>query len=284
MNKKLPLLYALLPLALVACSGDDGQSTEQNAATAGTSAGSMSDPGPASSAMGGTTGDATGATGIDPTTGTSMATGGADRKALLAVEEVDRHEIAAAEDALSKNVEGEVRRFAEMLRDDHTRNLEATRRLMGEGSGTSGSDDMAHGAGDTTGAAGSTGTAGTAGTTGAGGAMGPGSAGAGGMQGGTMGADGDQELTAMRQRHEAERTRLAALEGEEFERAWIDAMVRGHTEALAKLDNELIPGASDSGVSQHLRDTRAAIQRHLDTARSLQDGSGTSADAGGTGQ
>ncbi|HEY4529632.1 MAG TPA: DUF4142 domain-containing protein [Luteimonas sp.] len=281
MNKKLPLLYALLPLALVACSGDDGQSAEQNAATAGTSAGSMTDPGPASSAMGGTTGDATGAAGIDPTTGTSMATGDADRKALLAVEEVDRHEIAAAEDALSKNVEGEVRRYAEMLRDDHTRNLEATRRLMGEGSGTSGSDGMAHGAGDATGVAGSTGTSGTAGTTRAGGAMGPG---ANGMQGGTMGADGDQELAAMRQRHEAERTRLAALEGEEFERAWIDAMVRGHTEALAKLDNELIPGASDSGVSQHLRDTRAAIQRHLDTARSLQDGSGTGTDAGGTGQ
>lgn len=270
MNRKLPLLYALLPLALVACRGDDGQSAEQNAATAGTSAGSMADPGPASSAMGGTTGDATGSAAMDPTTGTSMSAGDADRKALLAVEEVDRHEIAAAEDALSKNVEGEVRRYAEMLRDDHTRNLEATRRLMG-------------GTGDA-------GTTGAGGGSGAGGAMGPGATGtagttsadAGGMQGGAMGAGGDAELAAMRQKHESERTRLAALEGEEFERAWIEAMVRGHTEALAKLDNELIPGAGDSGVSQHLRDTRAAIQRHLDTAQSLQGGTSDDAATAGT--
>src|SRR5690606_31524301 len=100
MNKKLPLLCALLPLALVACRGDEGDPGQQNGATAGTSAGSMSDPGPASSAMGGTTGDATGSAAMDPTAGTSMAAGGADRKALLAVEEVDRHEIAAAEDAI----------------------------------------------------------------------------------------------------------------------------------------------------------------------------------------
>lgn len=118
---------------------------------------------------------------------------------------------------------------------------------------------------------------------GSGGTAGSGAGGMqGGMQGGTMGAGGDEELAAMRQRHESERTRLAALEGKEFERAWIDAMVRGHTEGLARLDNELIPGASDSGVSQHLRDTRAAIQRHLETARSLQGGTGGGDTSGAT--
>src|SRR5690606_1484525 len=198
MNKKLPLLCVLLPLALVACRGDDGDPGQQDGTTAGTSAGSMSDPGPASSAMGGTTGDATGSAAMDPTAGTSMAAGGADRKALLAVEEVDRHEIAAAEDAISKNVDGEVRRYAEMLRDDHTRNLEATRRLMGEGSGMSGSDAMAHGAGRAAGAdqAGST-TGGNA--TGSSAAAGSATA---AMQGGTMDTGGDADLAAMRQKHE----------------------------------------------------------------------------------
>src|SRR5690606_41187708 len=58
-----------------------------------------------------------------------------------AVMEVDRHEIAAAGDALSKNVEGGVRDYAQMLRDDHTRNLDATRRLMGDAAGAG---DAAH--------------------------------------------------------------------------------------------------------------------------------------------
>ena len=51
-------------------------------------------------------------------------------------------------------------------------------------------------------------------------------------------------------------------------------MVKGHEEALAKLDNELIPGATDQAVRQHLQDTRAAISRHLDTGRSLQSSTG----------
>ncbi|MBJ6979344.1 DUF4142 domain-containing protein [Luteimonas sp. MC1895] len=231
MNKTTPLLYALLPLALVACRGGD-DAGQQDPAT-GTAAAGMADGGVAATTDA-TAGDATASAAMDPTTGTAMASGDADHKALLAVQEVDRHEIAAAEDALSKNVEGEVRRYAETLRDEHTRNLEATTRLMGDDSGSAGtSAAMAHGAGGS-----------------------------------------DAELAAMRQKHEAERTRLAALEGEAFTTAWVDAMVKGHEEALAKLDSELIPGASDAGVSQHLRDTRAAIQRHLDTARSLQGGAG----------
>src|SRR5690606_85960 len=165
--------------------------------------------------------------------------------------------IAAAGDALAKNVEGEVRGYAETLRDDHTRNLEATQRLMG-GAGSAG-DMGAHHAQNTA--------SGAAATPGA-----PGAAGTPGATGDTMAGPvpSDPEVAAMRQKHEAERQRLSALDGEAFASAWVDAMVKGHEEALAKLDNELIPGASDAGVRQHLQDTRAAISRHLDTARSLQ--------------
>jgi putative membrane protein len=166
--------------------------------------------------------------------------------------EVDQHEIASSEAALAKNVDGDVREYAETLRDDHTRNLEATRRLMGGagGMGTTGTGAMDNG---------------TAGTT-------AGTAGTGDMAGHDMaGHDmaADPQLAAQKQKHDAERERLAAMEGDEFERAWVEAMVKGHEEALAKLDNELIPNASDAGVRQHLQSTREAISRHLETARGL---------------
>lgn len=191
---------------------------------------------------------------VGPVAGTAAPLADGDRKALAAVMEVDRHEIAAAGDALSRNVEGEVRGYAQALRDDHTRNLEATRQLMGDGpaaGGASAGTDAAASAGAGAGAAAAP-------------EAGPG---AGGVQ-----TPADPALVAMREKHDAERERLLALQGKEFATAWADAMVKGHEEALAKLDNELIPGASDAGVKQHLQETRAAISRHLDTARSLQSG------------
>jgi putative membrane protein len=272
MKPAITLLAATLALGLAACANDNDADNTAGTGMADSSAQAGATSGDAADA--GTMGSAADAMAPDPNNPAGMAgVAGGDHKALAAVMEVDRHEIAAAGDALSKNVEGEVRSYAEMLRDDHTRNLEATRRLMGD-AGTSG-DMGAHHAQNTAAA--------TAGTAGAAGGTGTGTAGtaAGTAAGAGTGADAaagqapsDPELAAMRQKHDAERERLAALEGEEFTRAWVDAMVRGHEEALAKLDNELIPGATDDGVRQHLQDTRTAISRHLDTGRSLQSSTG----------
>lgn len=269
------LLAAALALSLAACANDNDAGTGMD---------------PESGQEGATSGDATGAatpgTGADAMApdannpagpGNTAAVAEGDRKALAAVMEVDRHEIAAAGDALSKNVEGEVRSYAETLRDDHTRNLEATRRLMGD-SGTGGDMGAHHAQNSAAGTAGTVGGAGTTDSTAAGtaagttGGTGVGTAGGAGQSPDAMGGPlpSDPELAEMRRKHDAERQRLAAMEGEEFATAWIQAMVKGHEEALTKLDNELIPGASDAAVKQHLQDTRAAISRHLDTARSLQ--------------
>ncbi|NYZ61586.1 DUF4142 domain-containing protein [Luteimonas deserti] len=257
-NPAITLLAATLALGLAACNNDN-RADDAPRTTAG---------GTAATTDGMTTDEPVTATGT-PGMGTDGTAAGqhaeGDRKALMAVEEVDRHEIAAAEDALAKNVEGDVRRYAETLRDDHTRNLDATRRLMGAAGGNAGmgANPGATGAGSMgagTGAAGAAPT-GAAGTTGAGAA-------AAGATHGMHG--GDAELTAMREKHEAERQRLSALEGQAFATAWVQAMVTGHEEALAKLDNELIPGASDEAVARHLRDTRTSIAGHLETARTLQ--------------
>jgi len=74
----------------------------------------------------------------------------------------------------------------------------------------------------------------------------------------------------VREKHEQERERLADMEGDEYQRAWLEAMVQGHQEALDMLDNRLIPAATVSEVQQHLNTTREAIARHLETAQGLQ--------------
>ena len=249
MKPAITLLAAALALGLGACANDNDADNASGAATDATSAPAATTPGDAGNASTGSSADVLAPDANTPAgPGSTAPVAEADRKALAAVMEVDRHEIAAAGDALAKNVQGEVRGYAEALRDDHTRNLEATRRLLGD-AGTAGEMGAHH-----------------AQTTAAGTAAMPDAA------GDTTAASTppDPEVAAMKQKHDAERQRLSAQDGEAFASAWVDAMVKGHEEALAKLDNELIPGASDAGVRQHLQDTRAAISRHLDTARSLQ--------------
>ena len=234
MKPAITLLAATLALGLAACTNDN-DANDPSDAMAGAPAQTGTTAGDASGTSAGATADVMAPavhTPVGPVAGAPAAEG--DRKALAAVMEVDRHEIAAAGDALAKNVQGDVRSYAETLREDHTRNLEATRRLMGDT--TSDGDMAAHTAQNP-----------TAGT-----AAGPGAS-TDAMAGH---APSDPELVAMKEKHDAERARLSALEGEAFATAWLQAMVKGHEEALAKLDDELIPGAGDAGVKQHLQDTR----------------------------
>ena len=72
--------------------------------------------------------------------------------------------------------------------------------------------------------------------------------------------------------------RLAELEGEEYARAFVDAMVQGHADALAMLD-ERIGTTSDAALKQHLTATRETIAAHLEHGQSLQDDGATDADA-----
>lgn len=249
MKPAIALLAATLALGLAACANDNDTHT--------TGAGIGDTPAPADTRPGDTPGTAAigtaaadGVRAVDGASGVSARSPlvEGDRKALAAMMEVDRHEIAAAGEALARNVEGEVRSYAETLRDDHTRNLDASRRLMGVAD--AGGDIGTHYAQNT--AASLAAAPDTAADAAAGAS--PSSA----------------ELVAMKQRHDAERQRLSALEGEAFTAAWIASMVKGHEVVLARLDDEFIPGASDDGVRQHLQDTRAAISGHLDMARALQ--------------
>lgn len=56
----------------------------------------------------------------------------------------------------------------------------------------------------------------------------------------------------------------------DYAKAYVDAMVKGHTEALATLDDKLIPEASAQPVRTHLSATREAVAAHLERAKALQ--------------
>ena len=84
-------------------------------------------------------------------------------------------------------------------------------------------------------------------------------------------------ITDMKSKGEAQMQQLAALEGDAYAKAYIDAMVTGHQDALTKLDTMLIPAATDAAVKQHLQTTREHVQKHLDQAKALQAKLGASA-------
>jgi putative membrane protein len=78
------------------------------------------------------------------------------------------------------------------------------------------------------------------------------------------------DVRAMEAKGRSEEQALGKLKGEAYSKAYVDAMVKGHTEVLGKLDNTLIPGASDPEVVAHLKATREAVAKHLAAAQALQ--------------
>ena len=79
----------------------------------------------------------------------------------------------------------------------------------------------------------------------------------------------DAELRALKNKTAGERARLERLQGEAFEAAYIDAMIKDHAEVLGKLDDELIPSAERADVRRHLQDTRGHVAHHLEEARQI---------------
>ncbi|HEY4554951.1 MAG TPA: DUF4142 domain-containing protein [Lysobacter sp.] len=243
MNLKAPLTAAVLSLAvLTACNqgGGDGNNVGDAASTPATTSpdanAAGNDPAAAPGEIGaGGMGAGADATGATPGSATAGATAMTEADAVGMLVAINEHEIAAAEQARSKNVKGRVLEYANMMHKEHTQNLQQTRALEGSA-------------------------------------------------GVTAGTGGD--VAAQRTKSEAKRTQLASLSGDAYERAYIDAMVQDHQEALTMLDQRLIPAAQNAALRQHLTMTRDAVARHLEQARALQGGAAgsTSGQAGQTGQ
>lgn len=63
---------------------------------------------------------------------------------------------------------------------------------------------------------------------------------------------------------------LAQNAGSAYAIAYIDAMVKGHNEALTTLDSKLIPQAVTPAVKDHFAKTREEVAHHLERALAIQ--------------
>lgn len=139
-------------------------------------------------------------------------------EALAMLTAVNDHEIAAAEQARTKGVQGAVLEYADLLHEEHVQNLAETTQVA-------------------------------------------------------TAAGGTQEtvpVVALRQKGHAELQTLDALVGEAYSKAYVDAMVKGHEEALTLIDDKLLPATADEAVRNHLTATRGHIAMHLDEGKRLQ--------------
>ena len=65
---------------------------------------------------------------------------------------------------------------------------------------------------------------------------------------------------------------LVPLKDEQFERAYITAMIKDHTEVLNTIDNDLVKAAGNDALKGHLTKTRGTIAEHLEKAKLLESG------------
>ena len=87
----------------------------------------------------------------------------------------------------------------------------------------------------------------------------------------TMGALADTpEVQAMKEKGASDLAELGKLSGKEYETAYMDAMVKGHTGVLALIDGRLLSLASPGLVREHLSKAREYVAMHLEAARKLQ--------------
>jgi putative membrane protein len=64
---------------------------------------------------------------------------------------------------------------------------------------------------------------------------------------------------------------LSGLQGKEFDKAYVEDMVKGHQAALDLIDTKLMKTAKSEEIKKFLIDTRAVVVQHLDDAKKLQD-------------
>lgn len=74
----------------------------------------------------------------------------------------------------------------------------------------------------------------------------------------------------LKQKGAGELASLVALEGNSFERAYIDMMIKGHGEVLSMIDSKLSKVAQADALKSHLTESRQHVAAHLEQAKALQ--------------
>lgn len=80
-----------------------------------------------------------------------------------------------------------------------------------------------------------------------------------------------ESIKEFKKKGKEELTKLAALEGKGFESAYLDAMIKGHTEVLAWIDSKWTTSTKSEALKAHLDETRIQIAMHLEEAKKLRD-------------
>ncbi|HVG41189.1 MAG TPA: DUF4142 domain-containing protein, partial [Chitinophagaceae bacterium] len=52
--------------------------------------------------------------------------------------------------------------------------------------------------------------------------------------------------------------------------AYLDAMIKGHTEVLSMIDSKLLTTAKNDALKAHLTETRGHVSMHLEQAKKLK--------------
>jgi putative membrane protein len=76
-------------------------------------------------------------------------------------------------------------------------------------------------------------------------------------------------ITKMKAEGQAEMTKLSQMQGANFDRAYMAAMVKGHTDVLNHIDRYL-KTATNPQLQSHLKATRDAVANHLAEAKKVQ--------------
>ncbi|MET4728003.1 putative membrane protein [Lysobacter enzymogenes] len=79
----------------------------------------------------------------------------------------------------------------------------------------------------------------------------------------------DSAVQAQKAKGARELMTLGMSKGSAYAKAYIEAMVQGHAEALETIDTKLLPAATSAPVKQHLTDTRAHVASHLAAAKEI---------------
>jgi putative membrane protein len=168
---------------------------------------------------------------------------------------IDRSEIEASQLARDRAQDEQVKNFAQQVHDDHTQNM---RQL----------DQLAQSAGiENTGSATP--------------APAPPPPGAPGTPPTTTGAQGQAAVANLEAMHQQTMSALQSATAADFDRAFVDGQVSGHQQALSILQ-QVQSRVQDEQLRQHLTQTIATVQQHLQQAQQLQRSVGTGGTMGDT--
>lgn len=82
-------------------------------------------------------------------------------------------------------------------------------------------------------------------------------------------------LGSVKEKHAGVTRKLDRLSGADFDRAYIGAMVDGHSMLLEKIDKKLAPASKTAALASTVQETRPVVEAHLEHARRIKKDLGT---------